>query len=135
MRGVPSEWRARRVKVSLTLPDALPFLDVEALQTHQYLTEQIPAALAELGVRVLDVGDVRGHNRRITRAVASWAFSATDLAGSFRFAGIRYISRLDNHECWAVFQGANVLEDSRSTILLHDADLKFVADMFDLRIF
>lgn len=133
--GVPRDWRTRRVKVSVTLPDALPFLDVDALMTHEHLTSQIPAELSRLHVEVLDVSDVRGHDRRITRAIATWAFNATNADGSFRFAGVRYVSRLGDYECWAVFEGADVREESRSTISLTDPDLAIIADKFELRLF
>lgn len=54
--GIPADWRARRLKVQVDLPDALPFVDVEAPQTHTYLTAAMAPGLAGLGVDALDAG-------------------------------------------------------------------------------
>lgn len=132
--GVPADWRHRRVRVSVALVEPLPFLDVEAPQTHEFLTTELADRLTPLGVTVLDVAQVRGPNRLITRAIATWAFGVLNDDG-FRYAGIRYMSRLGDHECWAVFQGIEVPERSRATITTSDPDLTAVADQFGLRIF
>lgn len=132
--GVPADWRHRRVRVSVALVEPLPFLDVEAPQTHEFLTTELADRLTPLGVTVLDVAQVRGPNRLITRAIATWAFGVLNDDG-FRYAGIRYMSRLGDHECWAVFQGNEVQERSRATITTSDPDLTAVADQFGLRIF
>lgn len=137
--GVPADWRARRVKVCLTLEDPLPFLDVEHPATHEYLTTQIASQLAALGVPLLDVAAVRGPDRLVTRTIATWAFRAglhDDSGGNrFHYAGIRYLSRFGPYECWAVFQGTPVRELSRDTISLSDTDLRAAADKFELRLF
>jgi hypothetical protein len=136
--GVPSDWRTRRVKVSIRLPDALPFLDVESPRTHEYLTTELALELAALKVPVLDVGMVRGPDRRITRAIATWAFNVgihDDGSGTPLYSGIRYVSRLDQQECWAVFEGTPIEEVSRSTVSLSDDALQEAADMFGLRLF
>ena len=142
--GVPADWRARRVKVCLELVDPLPFLDVESASTQEFLTTELADELAELEVGVLDVAAVRGPNRLITRTIATWAFQAgmqQDDSGNltvpdgFLYSGIRYLSRMGNHECWAIFQGAQVIEVSRHTISLSDPDLKAASDSFELRIF
>lgn len=134
--GVPADWRARRVKVAVALQDPLPFLDVEDLRTHEYLTTELSSVLAGLGVGVLDTAAVRGPNRRLTRAISNWAFAAgLDDGGTPHYGGIRYLSRMGDFECWAVFEGTSVVEISRDTISLHDPDLISVAATFGLRPF
>ena len=133
--GVPADWRVRRVKVCLELQDPLPFLDVEHMDTHEYLTTAMAPELVALGIGVLDVAAVRGPNRQLTRAISNWAFEAGVEAGEPRFAGLRYLSRMGDHECWAVFKGTTVIEVSRDTISLNDPDLNSVATHFGLRMF
>lgn len=133
--GVPADWRSRRVKVCVELTDPLPFLDIESLQSHEYLTTELATDLAQLGVPLLDVAAVRGPDRQLTRAIAAWTFRAGLDEGAPRFGGIRYLSRIGDHECWAVFDGAVITEITRDTISLADPDLLAVADQFELRMF
>jgi hypothetical protein len=56
----------------------------------------------------LDVSTVRGSNRLLTRAIASWAYHATDESDEAKYSGIKYVSRLGHHECWAVFDGTPI---------------------------
>jgi hypothetical protein len=133
--GVPADWRFRRVKVCVELRDPLPFLDVEQLMTPEDLTTRLSAELAALGVTVLDVAAVRGTNRQLTRAIATWAFRAVDEDGEPRYGGIRYLSRMGDRVCWAVFEGVEVNEVRRDTISLNDPELLAVAADFGLRLF
>lgn len=133
--GVPQNWRDQRSIVAASIADSLPFVDIDDPITHEYLNAKMAEELADLGVEVLDVGNVRGPNRLITRAAASWAYYAMD-NGSPRFSGIRYMSRvLPDEECWAVFEGTPIVEISRRSVEEYDPDLKAVADMWGLRIF
>ena len=91
--------------------------------------------LGGLAVDQLDVATVRGSNRLITRAVAAWAYAASDDDDLPRHSGIRYMSRLGEYECWAVFDGNRINEISRSTIEANNPDLKAAADHFGLRVF
>lgn len=116
-------------------PNSLPFLDVEHPDTHAYLNTVLAEVLDPLGVDNLDTALVRGGDRRITRAISSWAYAALDDEGDLQFGGIRYMSRLDNLECWAVFEGAPVREVSRDTIPINDPDLEYVAKRYGLRPF
>lgn len=133
--GVPADWRHRRVVGSASLQNPLPFIDVEEPSTHEHLTTQLAATLGALGVDLVDVGIVRGRNRLITRAIAQWVFDATDDAGDYLYSGIRYMSRLGAWECWAVFDGVLMYEQSRRTIDVEDPELIAVADQFDLRVY
>lgn len=133
--GVPTDWRAQRLLVECTLEDALPFLDVEAAATHSLLTAVMAEDLVRLGVPELDVPAGRGSSRLLTRAISAWAFDAGDARGDPLYGGIRYMSRLGDHECWAVFGGTEIRETARTPLLLTDPDLGSVADDFGLRIF
>lgn len=133
--GVPQNWREQRAVISATIADPLPFIDIDDPVTHEYLNAKMADELADLGVATLDGGNVRGPNRLITRAAASWAYWAED-AGSAKYSGIRYVSRvIPDAECWAVFEGTPIVEVSRRSIEINDPDLKAVADMWGLRIF
>jgi hypothetical protein len=133
--GIPADWRARRLEVQVDLPDALPFVDVESPQTHAYLTAVMAPVLAGLAVDALDVGLVRGRNRLITRAIAAWAYAAADPDGAPLYSGLRYLSRLGEEECWAVFDGTDVQERARSPIERTNPDLDAVAQTFGLTVF
>ncbi len=133
--GVPQDWRAQRTIVAASIADALPFVDIDHPVTHEYLNAKMAGELADLGVETLDVGNVRGANRLITRAASSWAYWAEDADGPM-YSGRRYMSRvLPDEECWAVFQETPIVEVSRRAIEIKDPDLKAVADMWGLRIF
>ncbi|OHT78125.1 hypothetical protein BKG69_15880 [Mycobacteroides chelonae] len=42
---------------------------------------------------------------------------------------------IPDEECWAVFEGTTVNEESRRSIAINDPDLAELADMWGLRIF
>ena len=84
---------------------------------------------------MIDVGVIRGSNRLATRAVAAWAYAATDAEGNPRFSGIRYVSRLGDHECWAIFDGSDVREVARSPISRVDSDVQQIATSWGLTVF
>lgn len=125
-------WRARRRLVTATLDAPLPFLDVEHPATHEYLTTQIAAPLAALGVGVLDVPTVRGPDRRITRTIAAWTYDAVGSDGEPIYGGIRYLSRFGPYECWAVFDGNTMLQTSVMPIEIDDPGLAMIADLWNL---
>ena len=133
--GVPADWRARRLEVEVDIPDGLPFVDVESPETHAYLNAVMAPQLAGLDIDALDVGIVRGRNRLITRAIASWAYLAIDSDGDPLYSGLRYMSRLGDQECWAVFDGTEVIERSRSPIERSNPALLAVAVNFGLTVF
>lgn len=133
--GVPQDWRTQRLLVSAEAIDPLPFVDVEHPDTHEFLTSSMAPQLDALGVSVLDVPALRGPNRAVTRAIATWVYAATDPDGSPTYSGIRYISRLGNHECWAVFDGTELQVRDRTSLELTNPDLQAVAARFGLRIF
>jgi hypothetical protein len=138
---VPADWRHRRLAVRARFRNPRAsgkarFLDVEHLDTRERLRVELAQTLSLLGHDDLDVATVRGGDRRITRAISWWAYQHRDHDGRYPFAGIRYISRLDDSwECWAVFEDAEVHELSRQPILREDPILLKVANQYGLRIF
>lgn len=134
--GVPRDWREKRTIAEAVLSDPLPFLDVESPHTHEVLTTAMAAELVDLGEGVIDVASVRGRNRLLTRAIASWAFDQRDAAGRPVYGGLRYLSRVDTRfECWAVFGGAEFRETKTSPIDPNAPDLASIAELYKLRVF
>jgi RES domain len=133
--GVPADWRLKRSKVKVESVDPLPFVDVEDPETLACLSVRLAPELSVLKVDTLDIGLMRGRNRLITRAVAGWAYQAADEDGEPRYSGLRYVSRLGDYECWAIFSGTHVRATVTGSIEISDPDMKAVADVFDLRVF
>jgi hypothetical protein len=129
---VAMEWLHSRRLRSFTTVGALPFVDVESPVTHTHLTAAAPDVLLQQGVESLDVAHIRGPSRRLTRAIASWLYSRTDAHGDPLYAGIRYMSRLGDFECWAVFDGTAVELLSSSTIAPTDGPLTSTLELFGM---
>lgn len=132
--GVPADWRAQRSIVRFELIDPLPFVDADAVETHQSLQRELATELAALDVPDLDIGTVRGRDRRVTRLIAEWAYGASDDDGPL-YGGIRYESRIAGGECFAIFDGTAIAERERQPIRLEDPELRAVAGAFGLRAF
>ncbi len=135
--GVPRDWRLQRTVGTLELTQALPFLDMESPDTHAYLSAELASELVSLGYEEsLDISDVSNRDRRLSRAIALRAYTATEVDGTPMYSGIRYISRLGGGwECWAVFEGTQVDILGEESIELSDPDLQRVAKRWDLTIF
>lgn len=133
--SVPADWRHRRIALRARIAPRARFLDVEAPETQTVLTEDLARELDELGVERLDVAVVRGHDRRVTRLLADWAYGAIDSAGQPAFAGIRCVSRLGDHECRAIFERSTLEVVERRTITLSLAPLQRTSASFGLRVF
>ena len=129
---VPPVWFDVRRMVRLTVDEALPFVDIEDPATHTALTVLASDVLGRLGIGNLDVATVRGPSRLLTRAVASWVYSQVDDHGHARYAGIRYVSRLGDFECWAIFEGTPVSRRGVEPITARDADVRSVMDLFGI---
>ena len=78
---VPVAWLSTRRLRTFDATGSLPFVDPESPTTHAYLTEQASTVLLHQGLENLDVAAVRGPNRLLTRAIASWLYSLTDEHG------------------------------------------------------
>ncbi len=135
--GVPQDWRLQRTLGDLHLEDPLPFLDVEDPSTHEHLSEVLASELVALGYDdPLDLSDICNRDRRLSRAIALYAFTAAEADGRPKYSGVRYISRIaTDWECWAIFEGTEIEVLGQRTIELSDPDLQKVADLWGLRLF
>lgn len=129
--GVDESWFDLRRLRAVQMVDPLPFVDVDDPRTHTYLTRHASRELMGVGVGTLDVATIRGPDRRVTRAVASWLYARTNDDGTPQFSGLRYGSRLGAYECWAIFDGTAVQEISQERIS-DQPELRHVMDTFGL---
>ncbi|WP_104083807.1 RES family NAD+ phosphorylase [Cryobacterium sp. Y11] len=131
---VPTAWLTTRRLRIFDVMGSLPFVDLESPTTHAYLTEHAPTVLLHQGLHNLDVAAIRGPNRLLTRAIASWLYSRTDEHAHPLYAGIRYVSRLGNFECWAIFDGTPV--ELRSSVPVDPTNpaLRNVIELFGMTI-
>lgn len=135
---VPADWRHRRLAVRAELSGGpVTFLDAEAADTRETLARELAPVMAALGFRDLDVAAMRGPDRRLTRWVSQWAWEQTAEDGGARYAGVRYLSRLDSGwECWAVFvERAPLVELQRVPITRTMPELESVARLYGLHVF
>ncbi len=133
--SVPRDWRLQRRRYELVVVDPLPFVDVEHKETRAWLTHLMGADLERFGTEAIDVDDIRGKNRLLTREIAKRIYTAVDEEGMPRFSGIRYMSRIAEYECWAIFDGTEVLEHAAHSIEHTDPVLLDVARRFGLTIY
>jgi len=136
--SVPAGWRHRRTAVEVAVDPGYRFLDVDHLDTHQVLRGELALGLAALGYSDLDAGLIRGPDRRVTRLVAAWAHQQmADGDGElYRFAGIRYVSRLSTDwVCWAIFPGVELAQRQALPVESDMPVLVSVAERFGLRVF
>lgn len=102
------------------------------------LRGELALGLAALGYDDLDVGLIRGPDRRVTRLVANWAYQqmADGDDDLYRFAGIRYMSRLSNDwVCWAIFPGVELEQRQALPVEREMPELVAVTKRFGLRVF
>jgi hypothetical protein len=130
--SMPRSWRDARALAEFSLEDPLPFVDIERDSTLTHLTAAMAEQLDELDVRALDVSLVRGSNRLLTRSIAKWVYTRVDEEGVPLFGGIRYLSRFQSHECWAVFNGSIIGTVRTEPILLSDTELTNVSREFGI---
>lgn len=132
--AIPADWRTRRQLTQFELNEPLPFLDVDAPESHTFLTGEMAGVLEGLEVTNLDVATLRGPNRFLTRAIATFAYVARDDENRPLYSGLRYASRLGHWECWAIFEGTSLGQRSASAIPKTEAALERIARQFDLTI-
>lgn len=95
----------------------------------------LASALVELGFPDLDVAAVRSPDRRLTRLLAAWAWQQRDDAGRPRYAGLRYLPRLNNDwECWAIFDDVPLINPIEHSIPTDDPALATVADLYSIHV-
>ncbi len=121
---VPRDWRLQRGKATISVADPLPFLDVEV-------------EILALGYETnLTISEICNGDRRLSRAIARYAYTASDDDGELLYSGIRYISKVHaGWECWAIFEGTQCDLEISEAIEMTDPDLQHVANMWGLTIF
>jgi hypothetical protein len=133
--SVPTDWRLQRVKLRVTCVDPLPFLDAEHPRTIAALNKYLAKDLVAIGAdEPLDVSMVRGRNRQLTRLISRWAYVQQDDQGTPLFSGLRYVSKLGDWECWAIYDGTDIRSSDISAITSSDVDLLEIADLFGLMV-
>lgn len=130
--SLPRSWREARALAEFSLEDPLSFVDIESDATLTHLASAMAERLDELDVRALDVSLVRGPNRLLTRAIAQWVYTRVDDEGVPLYGGVRYLSRFQSQECWAVFNGGVIGSVRTESILLSDAELTNVSREFGI---
>jgi hypothetical protein len=102
---VTAEWQSRRQIGRTTLRPDLRFADVGARQSCQYLRYALATIADALGIDEVDSSTMMNPNlRSFTQACSRHIYELHD-GETPRYAGIRYLSRLDpvEWECWAIF--------------------------------
>lgn len=133
---IAADWRRRRTAVRVTFPENRPFLDVEAADTRTLLSQELAWLLSSLGLDDIDVAAIRSKDRRLTRWISQWAWHKHSEPHQQKFAGVRFLSRLDDDwECWAVFDDVLLEEQERTSILVTDEALQNVARKWGLDLF
>jgi hypothetical protein len=133
---IPSEWRlSRHLGISHIDYSAL-FVDLDAAESAQFLRESLASVAVELGYSDVDLGVLRGQNRRLTQEAARCIYELPETPERPALAGIRYVSRLNSDwECWAVFHDRFYhSEEPTRSILPDDPGLLEAAELFGLRI-
>lgn len=106
--AVAREWRNDRRIVRATVPDDARFVDVDHPDTLATLERLTRPTLQTLGVDELDTATIRDVDRRVTRFLSQIIWAVENEQGYGKYAGVRYASRVDGRECWAVFDRAHV---------------------------
>lgn len=115
------------------------FVDLGTAQTSQYLGEALAVQALAHGAIDIDQSLLMESRRGFTNAIARFVYELRNDDGAPRFAGIRYVSRLDSTwECWAVFadrmQHIPGMPDRPESIPPDDPGLLEIASIFRLTI-
>jgi len=135
--SVPADWRNSRVLARVGIDGPLPFVDVTASETVEAFRSapQISSWLESFGVAEFDLSEIMGRDRRVTRLLSQWVAESVDDEDLPAYGGIRYMSRLGlDYECWAIFQGSQLVELERRSLLNSDEDLCSVARTYGLTV-
>lgn len=125
---IPADWRSIRLIGRLTVDSGQRWLDLRIMDTREVLRERLAPALVALGYRDFDAGIALLRDRRLTQAIAQWAYDQG-------YQGIVYPSRFDpSLACWALFEGARFTALGASGIARDDADCAEAARHFTLTI-
>ena len=96
---VTLDWQQRHATQTLYLAPDQRWLDVREMETVQVLRGVFAELLAAMDLPDLDNSIIRSVNRRLTQAIARWAYERG-------YAGVAYRSRYnDACDVWALFEG------------------------------
>lgn len=123
--GIPGDWRFNRRIYDLKVDTELPFVDISDHRTWKWLEDRLKGLLYERGFDHIEAKEVYSNDRSLTRAFAAELYTAVDDDSSPMFAGIRYESKLNNGECWAIFEDSAVEVEvqNEQVIDIDDPDL------------
>jgi len=101
---IPADWRLRRRMGKTLLYPWLPFVDIADAQSINYLRVVLAPLAHDLGLSDIDLSSLTSQQRRFTQGCARHIYDQSDAQNEPRYAGIRYLSRLNPEwECWAIF--------------------------------
>lgn len=135
--SLPADWRHTRVESRVSLVRPLPFADVAHAETIVALNQDhgLMAGLARFDVVEIDLGNLAGKDRRVTRYIAEFLAAARDDENQPKYSGIRYLSRLgEGFECWGLFEGTEFELVERRSIEKNSAELLHVARLYGITI-
>ena len=136
-RGVVrADWRHhRRVDHTVLVPD-LAFVDITAAETLQHLRVALAPMAERLGLADVDLSAVTSPQRLLTQHCARYIYDQRATSSRPRFAGIRYVSRLNPAwECWAIFDDVPLEELDRRPIAAEMPAFQRVAKLFGLTVY
>jgi hypothetical protein len=126
--AVPLVWRQNHVLIAARIETTGPLVDLEDLGLRRELALELAPALAEAGIRHLDIAELRGQRRAITQQLARHLFSTRAAAG------VAYRSHVDDCPCAALFEHRSRLIAEGDPIALTESlpELHQVCDEFGL---
>jgi hypothetical protein len=133
---VSADWRLKRRISHTMLDDGLSFVDIGDHDSMQYLRSELAPLAITYTIGDIDLSALTGQQRPFTQYCARHIYDLTDGLGDSRFAGIRYVSRLDaKWECWAIFDDRfKHTPGFPDNIAPDDPDLLAIAKSFRLTI-
>lgn len=135
--SLPADWRHTRVESRVLPVSPLPFADVANAETIATFNadRSLMAGLARFDVIEIDLGNLAGKDRRVTRYIAEFLADARDGENLPKYSGIRYLSRLgEGFECWGLFEGTQFELVERRSIEKNSTELLHVAGLYGLTI-
>jgi hypothetical protein len=134
--NIAADWRLRRTAVRAR-PTSHPFVNITHPDTLAELNQHptLMAGLAHYGIDDLDLSDVTGKDRRVTRFIAKYIHDLQDNDGEPAWGGVRYLSRLgEGWACWAISDHCTFEVLERKSIAENDPDLLTVTDRFGITV-
>jgi hypothetical protein len=95
--NIAADWRLKRTIARVVINDPLPFVDATASESLAAFraAPKIAEWLRAFGLDDVDLSDLVGRDRRVTRLISQWLFDAGIEDGlAPRYSGVRYMSRL-----------------------------------------